>query len=104
MNGNSQRFKEAPMPSVNIPEDTFRRLAEKAAALHVSVEDLIRPALEELANNGAQGPLPLTGEAWKRAFEAWTKEIESRAGRYPPGFRVDDSRETSYGEREDRQL
>jgi hypothetical protein len=96
------------MPSVNIPEETFRRLAEKAAALNVPIEELVRPALEELAQGpaGAKHVLqpPLTGEAWKREFDAWTEEIEGRAGRYPPGFRLDDSREAIYGEREDSQL
>jgi hypothetical protein len=92
------------MPSVNIPEDIFRRLTEMAAALHVSVEELVRPTLEELVQDGAHVQMPLTGETWTREFEAWTKEIEGRAGRYPPGFRVDDSRETIYGEREGRQL
>jgi hypothetical protein len=36
----------------------------------------------------------LAAEAWRREFDAQTKEIESRANRYPHGFRVDDSRES----------
>jgi hypothetical protein len=99
-----ENHKEASVPSVTIAEDTFRRLAERAAALNVSIEELVRRALEGLVQNGAPVALPLTGEAWIREFEAWTKQIESRAGRYPSGFQVDDSRETIYGEREDRQL
>jgi hypothetical protein len=85
----------------------YGRLAARAAKLNITVEDLVKPALDQLTQGGGPAPsaqLPLTGEAWKRAFEEWTKEIESRAGNYPPGFRVDDSRETIYGEREDSQL
>jgi hypothetical protein len=96
------------MPSVNVPEETFRRLAERAAALNVTVEELVRPALEGLARNGVGTPKvpqpPLTGEAWKRELEAWKRDAESRADRYPPGHVLDDSRETIYGEREDSQL
>jgi hypothetical protein len=35
---------------------------------------------------------------------AWKRDAESRAGRYPKGFVLDDSRETLYREREDAQL
>jgi hypothetical protein len=93
------------MPSLDIPADTFRRLAERAAALNVSVEDLVRPVLEQLARNGTSAARAvLTGEEWRREFDAWTREVEGRAGRYPPGFQVDDSRETIYREREGSQL
>jgi hypothetical protein len=95
------------MPQVTVPEETFRRLAERAAALHVSVEDLVRPVLERLAETGpapAELPLPLTGDAWRAELEAWKRDAKSRAGRYPPGFVLDDSRETMYREREDAQL
>jgi hypothetical protein len=35
-------------------------------------------------------------EEWPRAFDAWMAEVQARAGRYPPGFIVDDSRESIY--------
>jgi hypothetical protein len=92
------------MPSVDIPEDTFRRLAERAAALNLSVDELIRPALDRLAEGQALEPeasLPLTGDAWHAELEAWKRDAEGRAGRYPPGFALDDSRETLYRERGD---
>lgn len=93
------------MAQLNIPDETFRRLTEKAAALNISVEDLIQPALDRLANEAVTEPtLPLTGDAWLEAFEAWKRAAEARADRYPPGFVVDDSRETIDREREDAQL
>jgi hypothetical protein len=90
------------MATVHVSDDTFRRLAERARALNITVEDLVGPALDQLTQNGAE-ILPLTGEAWQREFDAWTREIESRAGRYPPDFRVQDDRESIYGEREEQQ-
>jgi hypothetical protein len=95
------------MPHVTIPEETFRRLAERAAALNISVDDLVQPALVRLTEAGhppADSPLPLTGDAWQAELEAWKRDAESRAGRYPPGFILDDRREATYREREDAQL
>jgi hypothetical protein len=96
--------RRAAMPSVNISEETFHLLAEKAAALHVTVEELVQPALKELARNGTPSLPPVTEETWQREQEAWQKRAASRAGRYPPGHVVDDSRETIYGEREENQF
>ena len=100
---------ENPMPHVTISEETFRRLASRAAALNISVDELIRPALDRLAETGngpatPEPPLPLTGDAWYAEYEALKRDAESRADRYPPGFVLDDSRETIYREREDAQL
>jgi len=98
---------EDPMPNVTVPEDTFRRLSERAAALNISVDELVKPALDQLAEAGTSSPeslLPLSGDAWRAELEAWKRDAEGRAERYPPGFVVDDSRETIYREREDAQL
>ncbi|MFI5454493.1 MAG: hypothetical protein ACHRXM_03495 [Isosphaerales bacterium] len=95
------------MPHVTVPEETFRRLSSRAAALNISVDDLVKPALDRLAETGTsapESPLPLTGSAWQAELEAWKLDAQSRAGRYPPGFVLDDSRETIYREREDAQL
>jgi hypothetical protein len=97
---------EDSMPYVTVPEDTFRRLSARAAALNISIDDLVKPALDRLAECGSEPepPLPLTGDAWHAELEAWKRDAESRAGRYPPGFVLDDSRETTCREREDAQL
>ena len=95
------------MPQITVPEETFRRLSARAAALNVSVDDLVQPALHRLAETGAAAtgpPPPLAGDAWWAELEAWKRDAESRADRYPPGFILDDSRETIYREREDDQL
>ena len=91
------------MPTLTIPEDTYRRLAARAEALHVTVEQLVVPVLEREADV-ATPSRPLTEEVWRREIEAHRREVESRADRYPPGFRVDDSREAIYAERLDAQM
>ena len=89
------------MPSVTIPNETFERLAKRAAALNVTVEQLIAPLLDRAAESGANGhPLPSLKEApvedWKKIFDAWMADVQARRHRYPPGFALDDSRENIY--------
>jgi hypothetical protein len=94
------------MPSVTIPEDLFRQLSVRAAALSISVDDLVQGALDRLVEAGTASPeslVTLTGDAWRNELEAWKRDAESRAERYAPGFVLDDSRETLYREREDAQ-
>lgn len=90
------------MPHVKVPEETFQRLATKAAALNISVDELVQPTLEQLA--GSESELPLTGDAWQSELSAWKRDAQSRSGRYPANFVLDGSRETVYREREDSQL
>ena len=89
------------MPSLTIPDELFQRLAKRASALHVTVEQLIAPLLDLAAENGGKGgPVPSPTAApwddWKIKFDAWMGEVQGRAPRYPPGFVLDDSRETIY--------
>jgi hypothetical protein len=95
------------MPTVMIPEETYRRLSERAAALNTSVDALVKPALDQLAESpilALEPSLPLTDDAWRAEQVAWKQDALSRAGRYPQGFVLDDSRETIPREREDAQL
>ena len=96
------------MPQLTVPEDTFRRLSARAAALNVSVDDLVKPALDRLAETGATARRA-NASADRRRVARRARCLEAgraRAGpdRYPPGFVLDDSRETIYREREDAQL
>jgi hypothetical protein len=97
---------ENPMPAVTVPQETFRRLSEKATALNISVEEFVKLALDRFVEPGAcstESLLPLTGDAWWVELDAWKRDAEKSAERYPPGFVLDDSRETMYREREDSQ-
>ena len=54
------------MATITVPDATFRRLSEWAAALNISVDEFVKPALDRLAETGgpvAGPPLPLTGAA-----------------------------------------
>jgi hypothetical protein len=84
------------MPSVIISDEVFQRLAQQAATRNVTVEQLIAPLLELAAkSNGIQPPAPAF-EDWKKGFDAWMADVQDRARRYPPGFVLDDSRESIY--------
>jgi hypothetical protein len=89
------------MASLTIPDEVFHRLTKRAAALNVTVEQLIAPLLELAADRASPGHLtPSPTEApfadWKKNFDAWMADVQARAHRYPPGFVLDDSRESMY--------
>ncbi len=87
------------MPALTIDEETFARLAKRAATLNMTVEQFIAPLLA-LAAEGSVSPTPkpVNIDTWKKNFDAWMAEVQSRADRYPPGFVMDDSRECIYKE------
>jgi len=89
------------MPSLTISDEMFERLAKRAAALNVSVEQLIAPLLDLAAKDDGNGNAAPSSTAapfdnWKKEFDAWMAEVQMRAHRYPPGFVMDDSRESIY--------
>jgi len=89
------------MPSVTIPDEVFERVASRAAALNVTVEQLITPLLIFAAGNhgggdAAPSPSDVPFDDWKKKFDAWMVDVQGRAHRYPPGFVMDDSRESIY--------
>ena len=51
-----------------VPEYTFRRLSERAAALNISVNHLVKPVRDWLAEAGIPAPEPplhLTVDPWR---------------------------------------
>lgn len=92
------------MPVLTIPEQTFQWLLEQAALRNVSIEDVVVSAVARLPHSEVPLPDGVTPEERLRAFERLTQSIEAEAHRYPPGHRVDDSRESIYAERENAQL
>ena len=88
--------------TLDIPKDTYDRLARKAATLGTTPEALALPALERAAaeplTNG-QPPVPPADPApaeWRRLFDAHMRAVEARADQYPPGHVTDVSREAMY--------
>ena len=97
------------MPSISIPEDAYQTIVAQATARNIAVEEVLRRAVEALprhaeasgTESSADGhhtdmieDLPYAG--WKQVFDALLARAQSRADRYPPGFRLDDSREAMY--------
>lgn len=92
------------MPTIIVPDDTYDRIASRAAVLGTTVEALVVPALEQLVEvrqtNGQPSATPgeLPYDEWKANFDDLLALIRNRAERYnyPPGFEVDVSREAMY--------
>jgi hypothetical protein len=86
------------MPSLTVPDDVFERLAKRAAALNVTVEQLVAPLLDLAATESGAPvpPAPASFGDWKTKFDAWMADVQARSPRYPPGFIMDDSRESMY--------
>lgn len=59
--------------------------------------EAVRTIVEAMRQQAAapQPPVSSPGD-WQRLFDAYMREVAARAGRYPEGFVVDDSRETIY--------
>ena len=81
------------MALLNIHDETYAELCAQAAVCQLSVEQYVLPLL---AQAKPEAQLPLTGAAWDAAMAELEREARSRSDRYPPGFVVDDSRETIY--------
>jgi hypothetical protein len=105
------------MPTIHLQAEVSRdALLEAVGQLSpTELDRFVAEVLELRARRGAARPgeagvpvpepsPPLTGDAWLAELEAWKRDAESRAGRYPAGFVLDDSPETLYCEREDAQL
>ena len=91
------------MPTLEIPEATYERLARRAAALSTSVEALAVPALERVAIEPmtavppqSDPPVDLPYDEWKKVFDEILERAEARKHLYPPGFEADVSRESIY--------
>lgn len=86
------------MPDVHIPDATYQRLADRARRAHLSVPELLDPALDALARTGTAHlpPRAITRDEWARRMGDWQQLVQARADRYPPGFRADDGRDAAY--------
>ena len=91
------------MPTLEIPEATYERLARRAVALSTTVEALAVPALERVAiepmpaaHPPSKPPVDLPYDEWKKGLDEMVARAATRAHRYPPGFKADVSRESIY--------
>ena len=90
------------MPTIEVPEETYRRLSRRAANRHTTIESLAVPVLEQLSREAEPGAAPLTPpgdlpyDEWKKRFDDLLSLAHSRSHLYPPGFEADVSRESIY--------
>ena len=84
--------------TLDLPPDTYERLARKAASLGITPEALALPALEQVAADPPANGQPLVPPAdeWVTNFNAWMAAVEARGDQYPPGHVTDVSRERMY--------
>jgi hypothetical protein len=65
-----------------LPEETVRALESLVSAVRVQASLVAPPTISP--------------SEWRRNFDAWMHEVATRARQYPPGFILDDSRESIY--------
>jgi hypothetical protein len=95
------------MHSIPVPKPIFDGLVRLAAAKQTTPESLAVSTLDQFVKQSApptEATLPLSGEAWRAEWNAMILAAAGRADRYPPGHTLDDSRESIYGDRLERQL
>jgi len=83
---------------VELKPETESRIAEQASSQGVSVEEYVQRVLESIISS----PLPTTLQERKERFEDWLKSHSHITA--PPLSDEAISRESIYGEREDRRL
>jgi len=80
-------------PTSNTPDQTkvidLTGLPEKAV-------EAVRALVEGMRKQAATQSAPTATGEWDKQFDAWMREVTARAGRYPEGFIVEDSRESIY--------
>ena len=88
--------------TLDIPKDTYERLARRAATLGTTPEALALPALERAADEpltNGQPPAPPAdrpADDWVTNFNVWMAAVEARGDQYPAGHVTDVSRESMY--------
>jgi hypothetical protein len=77
------------------PTSTGPRLVIDLTGLPEHAAEAVRTIVETMRQQAAAPPPPASSPGeWRRQFDAYMKEVAARAGSYPEGFVVDDSRET----------
>jgi hypothetical protein len=88
------------MATLTIPDATYNMLVARAAKVRVPLEDFVVPLLEREPEVPAP-PLPLTGEAWRQAFDKLVRDSAEWCKHLPVDHEIDFD---YYREREDAQL
>jgi antitoxin (DNA-binding transcriptional repressor) of toxin-antitoxin stability system len=92
------------IPTTDLAKELPTILRAIASGEEFLVTEAGRPVARIIAPAQSEPGQVLSGDDWQRELDEWCRDAQSRANRYPPGFVLDDSRETIYGERENAQL
>ena len=91
------------MPTITVPDAVYQRLAARAAAAGTTVEAVTLPILEHAVEVPTAETPPVVSandlpyKDWKQNMDALDAVIHTiMAGRLPPDFVLDDSRESIY--------
>ncbi len=85
------------MPTITVPDAVYQRLAARAAAAGTTVEAVALPILEQAAEVPPASPNDVTFQEWKKNYDAMNELFRTTmADQIPPGFVLDDSRESIY--------
>ena len=86
------------MATITITEKMYEQLAQQASSRNLSVEELLEPILDEIAQRRVDDPslATMSFEEWKTRYDEWQAMVKQRKGEYPAGFRVDVSRDSIY--------
>jgi hypothetical protein len=82
------------MPTIEVSEETYRKLEQRARRQETSIEALVGPTLESIS--GVVFPPVPTLEEFRKGMEEIAERARARAHLYPPGFEADVSRESMY--------
>lgn len=82
-----------PTITLNLSDETYNRLAERAKREQTTVEAVVLPALDHIATESPSTKVPNT---WVQSFDRLVDAIHAYPPRYPEGHFVDDSRESIY--------
>jgi hypothetical protein len=84
--------------TISLTPEVETMLRQAAIAAGKDVSTLVREALEEklVSSNGAKPRDAKPYDQWLTEFKSWMKDVAARSGTYPPGFVLDDSRESIY--------
>jgi predicted transcriptional regulator len=87
--------------TISLPPEMEAKLRDRAAATGKDFSTLVREAVEEklAVNGGGSTSQEKPYDLWLAEFSAWMQAVTDRGKVYPPGFVVDDSRESIYGDR-----
>jgi hypothetical protein len=83
------------MPTIEVSEETYRKLEREAARLQKTVPEVVNPFFEYVLDDPRFPDVPTLEEFLKFDADMHARAV-ARAHRYPSGFEADVSRESMY--------